>query len=271
MHSKSLVLFKLIIIISALAKDVVLFAQDTIPYPESSSEVAFYRDYTEHLIRLEESKNAQLSVLFLISLAIISFLVYRLYVYRRISLNYQMQSASDCTLTEGVLHSTLEDQLANKMQFTTPVTNVEVAEASSSLSNISTLDAPSPSKEEKPAQSCDPKILELAARFERLMQEEHLFCESFLTRDRVAALLKTNRTYIGLVMSEVFHESFSQYVNNLRINEAITILQNPASRRPIRLIGRDLGFNSVTTFNTQFQKRTGMTPAQFRQQIIDAL
>lgn len=113
----------------------------------------------------------------------------------------------------------------------------------------------------------DQKRDELVVRLEQLMTEQHLYREKLLTRDKVAELLETNRTYLGQVMSEVFQKSFTQYINDLRIDEAIRILDNPDSKRPIRLIGQDLGFNSVTTFNTQFQSRTGMTPAQYRQQV----
>lgn len=113
------------------------------------------------------------------------------------------------------------------------------------------------------------KLNELVARLEQLMNEQHLYREKLLTRDKVAELLDTNRTYLGQVMSEYYKKSFTQYINDLRINEAIRILDDPSCKRPIRMIGLDLGFNSVTTFNAQFQNRTGMTPAQYRQQKVE--
>lgn len=114
----------------------------------------------------------------------------------------------------------------------------------------------------------DPKRQELVTRLEQLMSEQHIYREKLLTRDKVAALLETNRTYIGQIMMEYYHKSFTQYINDLRIDEAVQILNNPLCTRPIKLIGQDLGFNSVTTFNSQFQARTGLTPAQYRQNTI---
>ncbi|MDO4496657.1 MAG: helix-turn-helix domain-containing protein [Bacteroidales bacterium] len=114
----------------------------------------------------------------------------------------------------------------------------------------------------------DEKRDELVQRLELLMHEEKLYRENLLTRDKVADMLNTNRTYLGQIMSEVYQKSFTQYINDLRIDEAIRLLDNPKSTRPVRLIGQNLGFNSVTTFNAQFQNRTGMTPAQYRKKVL---
>lgn len=241
MCSRTLILCKTAFVLVALMNSDLLAAQDSIALAEASHEMMIYRDYTERLVRLEETKNFQFLILLLISLAIISYLIYKVYSYRKLLRRYE----------------------ALKM----PQPSRRISPAV-----VKTEPQPLPlDTEELDLPVCsDQKILDLAAKFEQLMQEEHLYRESFLTRERVAALLETNRTYIGQVMSEVFHESFSQYINDLRINEAISILDNPASKRPIRLIGRDLGFNSVTTFNAQFQKRTGMTPAQYRLSVIES-
>lgn len=113
----------------------------------------------------------------------------------------------------------------------------------------------------------DSKKKELVARLEQLMQGQKAYCENLLTKERVAEILQTNRTYLSQVINEVYGKSFTQYINDLRIEEAIRRLDNPSNRRALRLIGQDLGFNSPTTFNTQFQQRTGMTPSQYRQKV----
>ncbi|MGN0257184.1 MAG: helix-turn-helix domain-containing protein [Bacteroides sp.] len=113
----------------------------------------------------------------------------------------------------------------------------------------------------------DGKKKELIAQLEQLMKEQKAFCENLLTKERVAEMLQTNRTYLSQVINEVYGKSFTQYINDLRIEEALRRLDDPDSRRALRLIGLDLGFNSPTTFNTQFQQRTGMTPAQYRQKV----
>lgn len=113
----------------------------------------------------------------------------------------------------------------------------------------------------------DDKRADIVQRLEGLMKEQQLYRENLLTRDRVAEILGTNRTYLSQILSEVYNKNFTDYINDLRIDEALHILDNPNNNNTIKQIGQDLGFNSVTTFNSQFQNRTGMTPAQYRQKI----
>ena len=113
----------------------------------------------------------------------------------------------------------------------------------------------------------DDKKRELIAQLETLMKEKQVYCENLLTKERVAEMLQTNRTYLSQVINEVYGKSFTQYINDLRIEEAIRRLDRPDNRRALRLIGQDLGFNSPTTFNTQFQQRTGLTPSQYRRKV----
>ena len=113
----------------------------------------------------------------------------------------------------------------------------------------------------------DEKKRDLLTRLETLMKDPQVYCEHLLTKDRVAEQLETNRTYLSQVINEAYGKSLTQYINDLRINEAIRRLDDPTNQRALRLICQDLGLNSPTTFNTQFQSRTGMTPAQYRKKV----
>lgn len=123
------------------------------------------------------------------------------------------------------------------------------------------------STEQRTKGMTDQKKRHLLMQLEKLMQQERTYCENLLTKERVAELLNTNRTYLSQVINEAYGKSFTQYINDLRINEAIRLLDDPTNMRALRLICQDLGFNSQTTFNTQFQSRTGMTPAQYRKKV----
>lgn len=271
MQYKTLIHYKTALVLFTFVKGGLMVARNAATSAEASREVMIYREYSERLIRLEEAKNIQFAVLLLLSLVIVSFLLYKIYVYRRLLRQYGQKdsavSAPQPSSSDVLCVNTPAEQPSGQASLQT---SQDVVSACSNEPSIPVAVESTVLADQSAASTIDPKLLELASRIERLMQEEHLYRESFLTRDRVAALLETNRTYIGQVMSEIYHESFSQYINNLRVNEAIAILDNPAGRRPIRLIGRDLGFNSVTTFNAQFQKRTGMTPAQYRQNVIES-
>lgn len=58
-------------------------------------------------------------------------------------------------------------------------------------------------------------------------------------------------------------KTFSHYVNDVRCGEACVKLHQ--SSKPIALIARECGFNSVAHFNRQFRRRMGLTPRAFRQ------
>ncbi|TVX98697.1 bifunctional transcriptional activator/DNA repair enzyme AdaA [Cohnella terricola] len=54
-----------------------------------------------------------------------------------------------------------------------------------------------------------------------------------------------------------------EYIQQKRINQAIRLLITSA--RPITEIGQDVGLPNLPYFTTLFKKRTGMTPARYRQ------
>lgn len=104
---------------------------------------------------------------------------------------------------------------------------------------------------------------------EKLMSEQKVYMDNLLTKDKVAELLGSNRTYLSQIINEQTGKTFTQYINDYRIQDAIRRLSDPENQIPLKALSVELGFNSSTTFYKQFQTATGMTPAQYRSQVIE--
>lgn len=114
------------------------------------------------------------------------------------------------------------------------------------------------------------RMQELYDRICNLMEEKRLYAEPQLNRERVAALLNTNRTYLSKVIKEKSGMTYLQFVNSYRINEAVRILSDPDKLDfPLKQIWSDLGFSSPTTFYKQFQDAVGITPSVYRRQVLE--
>lgn len=60
--------------------------------------------------------------------------------------------------------------------------------------------------------------------------------------------------------------TFKNYVNSLRISEAVAILSDPDNDVPLKAVYAELGFNSTSTFYRVFQNATGVPPSQYRKE-----
>lgn len=134
---------------------------------------------------------------------------------------------------------------------------------------LSQSDKPSVLQPEKYAASSltDQKKQDLFQRLETLLQEEKVFTDNLLTKEKVAELLDTNRTYLSQIINEQTQQTFTQFVNGFRTKEAVRLLSDPDNQTPLKAISAELGFNSMTTFYNQFQAAIGMTPTQYRNKV----
>lgn len=101
------------------------------------------------------------------------------------------------------------------------------------------------------------------------MREEKIYKDNFITKDKVAEILGTNRTYLSRIINEQSKLSFTHYVNRFRIEEAIRLLSDPNNETPMKAISAELGFNSISTFYNLFQSSVGMTPSQYRNKVME--
>lgn len=78
--------------------------------------------------------------------------------------------------------------------------------------------------------------------------------------------LGNNYTYLSDIFSEINGLTIEHYIINYRINKAKEMMQNPAVF--IREIAQRLHYKSVAHFSAQFKKVTGVTPSQYKEQLL---
>lgn len=113
------------------------------------------------------------------------------------------------------------------------------------------------------------KNLELFNELEKLMEQKRVYHEKDISRDKVAEMIGTNRTYLSKVINDNTGKSFNQYIASLRVKEALLILSDPNMQTPLKAIYAEVGFISINTFYKAFKEEVGMTPAKYHEKIME--
>lgn len=108
----------------------------------------------------------------------------------------------------------------------------------------------------------------LFQNLEHCMTDQGIYRDKLLTKEKVADLLGTNRTYLSQVINEQTGQTFTQYVNRYRLDEAIRLLGDPQADITLKGIASDVGFSSMTTFYKVFQTNVGMSPKEYREKAL---
>ncbi|MHB2150955.1 helix-turn-helix domain-containing protein [Calditrichota bacterium LG25] len=109
------------------------------------------------------------------------------------------------------------------------------------------------------------KEREIVRRIEEDFIGNKWFRESNLTIEKLSTRLGIHSRYLSQIIHEIYGMNFPQFLNNLRVQEAIRLFQEKDSQHySIEGIGKQVGFQSKSTFHTAFKKITGVTPSYFR-------
>ncbi|MFN0120421.1 MAG: helix-turn-helix transcriptional regulator [Blastocatellia bacterium] len=134
-------------------------------------------------------------------------------------------------------------------------------------SPVAAQEAPEPASGRKYERSTltPDRSAQLLARLQERMEAEKPYLDGQLTLQKLAARLSVSPQHLSQAINEQTGQSFSDYINALRIDEARRLLTDPARKHhSILAIALDVGFNSKSTFNAAFKKHTGVTPSEFR-------
>lgn len=100
-------------------------------------------------------------------------------------------------------------------------------------------------------------------------EENKDYLQSNISVSSLSKRFKTNSKYFSKVINAHKNKSFSNYVNELRINYVVEELKTNTKFRKytIRAIANEIGFNTTEAFSKSFYKTTGIYPSFFMKQL----
>lgn len=112
-----------------------------------------------------------------------------------------------------------------------------------------------------------PEDRAIVALLER-MQSERLYADHDLRVASLAELIGIPEYQLRQKINKSLgYRNFNQFINRYRIEEAgIRLIED--SRIPVLSIALDVGFRSISSFNTAFQAQFGVSPTQYRTQAL---
>lgn len=102
----------------------------------------------------------------------------------------------------------------------------------------------------------------------RFMEREKPYLDANLTLQELAGRVSISLNHLSQLLNERLNQTFFDFVNSYRVQEAKRELCNPAKAHlTILAIAYDVGFNSKSSFNSAFKKHTGITPSEFKRRL----
>lgn len=96
-----------------------------------------------------------------------------------------------------------------------------------------------------------------------LLQKEKVFKNNNISLAKIAKSLNTTTHALSQVINENYHKTFFELIGQFRIEESMGLLKNEPETK-ISDIAFDVGYNSLSAFNTAFKKVSGKTPSNYR-------
>lgn len=106
-------------------------------------------------------------------------------------------------------------------------------------------------------------------RLEHFMDENKPFLNPLLSLPELSSQVKIPLHHLSQVLNSSFKQSFFDFINSYRIRESQRLLAASDSREMTILdVLYETGFNSKSVFNTAFKKQIGITPSQYKREIL---
>jgi AraC-like DNA-binding protein len=103
---------------------------------------------------------------------------------------------------------------------------------------------------------------ELRERIEQVMITEKLYLQPNLKLHDLVRYVQSNRNYVYNAINKEMGISFNEYVNRLRIDHSIRLIQQHPDM-PLAEVAEKSGFTSIASFYRNFKQFTGKSPKEY--------
>lgn len=99
-----------------------------------------------------------------------------------------------------------------------------------------------------------------------MIVDDKKFQDLDLTLKSLSATLHVSPQILSMVINQRGKKNFNNFINQYRVEEAIRLFEDGKHENlNISAIAFEVGFNSISSFNSAFKKETGKTPKTYRQ------
>lgn len=117
----------------------------------------------------------------------------------------------------------------------------------------------------------DPEKLMIRQQLDAHLKNERPFLNPDLTINELAERIGISGKKLSQVINETYGQNFFDFINSFRIEEVCRILKESGDRGlTVSEVMYQCGFNSKSSFNTAFRKKTGVTPSEYRKRALSA-
>lgn len=101
------------------------------------------------------------------------------------------------------------------------------------------------------------------------MEKEHYYTSNLASLSDLSRKLGESSHHVSQVINEVMGKGFFEMLAAYRVEEAQRLIREDRDgRMTVEEIAEEVGYNSKSSFNSAFKKRTGQTPSEFRRSQI---
>lgn len=124
-------------------------------------------------------------------------------------------------------------------------------------------------KEETDDLDINQEIIEKILNGLETFENKDGFLNAGINQSALAEDLNTNTSYLSKVINHYKGKNFNSYLNELRVNHAVSLLKNSSVHRryTIKALAQELGFSNPRSFSDAFFSQTGIKPSYFIKQL----